>query len=34
VVVKRELLYLGSGVEAVDISEEVSQLVDATNSTN
>lgn len=34
VVVKRELLYLGSGVEAVDISEEVSQLVDATTSTN
>lgn len=32
VVVKRELLYLGSGVEALDISEDVVKLVDATSS--
>jgi len=31
VVVKRELLYLGSGVEALDISEDVVKLVDATS---
>ncbi len=32
VVVKRELIYLGSGVEALDISEDVVKLVDATSS--
>lgn len=32
VVVKRELIYLGSGVEATDISEDVVKLVDATSS--
>lgn len=31
VVVKRELLYLGSGVEALDISEDVVKLLDATS---
>ena len=30
VVVKRELLYLASGVEAVDISEDITKLVDET----
>lgn len=34
VMVKRELLYLGSGVEAVDISDDIVKLVNGTGSTN
>lgn len=34
VMVKRELLYLDSGVEAVDISEDIVKLVNGTGSTN